>query len=620
MPVIHVGKAQISMANSWNGPASGSWFAAANWAAGLPQDKTYEVPDISGTYTVNYDKADNTDYSNGVVVEHGATLNVTASSTSVSPVFKVNGITIGTDSTVNVTTTSPVTLGSSNATVNGTLRIVNNNSVDFGYKISGSGSIILDGSTVGLSQAVALDKETVTLVNGSKIYLNDTGSAKFAFGAANAHAAANQLIVPDNGGNPITNEITGYNSSSLITVAAGSTAPINATFSANGNGTYKLYIALNAYNYGITFTDISFAAGVTPSSAKIVQNDDGSWSVVTATTHVCFLAGTRILTISGEKSVETLTEDDVLVTLGRDGAPSEQRVVWIGRQHARVQPWLAITDAGYPVRISANAIAEGLPSRDLLVTAEHCLFIDGGFVPARMLVNGRSISYDLSRTSFDYFHVETEHHAIILADSMPTESYLDTGNRAQFEGNDIGKLVRTWHDDAAAPLTTAREIVEPIFDRINRRAETLGFAPAIVDTTATNGTNLHVVLPDGRSLAAVRHVGNQFVFSIPATVGMVRLVSNAARPSDAIGPYVDDRRTLGLLVSGVTLWDADSTRSIDFRSGSLAGWNPVEGEMRWTSGDALIELGDRAPGVMGMLVIDVAATAPRHEGKASIAA
>ena len=157
---------------------------------------------------------------------------------------------------------------------------------------------------------------------------------------------------------------------------------------------YKRQIALNAYNYGITFTDISFAAGVTPSSAKIVQNDDGSWSVVTATTHVCFLAGTRILTISGEKSVETLSEDDVLVTLGRDGARSEQRVVWIGRQHARVQPWLAITDAGYPVRISANAIAEGLPSRDLLVTAEHCLFIDGGFVPARMLVNGRSISYD----------------------------------------------------------------------------------------------------------------------------------------------------------------------------------------------------------------------------------
>ncbi|WP_035367102.1 Hint domain-containing protein, partial [Acetobacter pasteurianus] len=68
----------------------------------------------------------------------------------------------------------------------------------------------------------------------------------------------------------------------------------------------------------------------------------------------------------------------------------------------------------------------------MLITAEHCLFFEGKFVPVRMLVNGVSIFYDKSITSYDYYHVETDQHSVITADGMLTESYLDTGNRRAF--------------------------------------------------------------------------------------------------------------------------------------------------------------------------------------------
>ncbi|OAZ70812.1 hypothetical protein SRCM100623_02163 [Acetobacter pasteurianus] len=69
-----------------------------------------------------------------------------------------------------------------------------------------------------------------------------------------------------------------------------------------------------------------------------------------------------------------------------------------------------------------DAIADGVPYKDMLITAEHCLFFEGKFVPVRMLVNGVSIFYDKSITSYDYYHVETDQHSVITADGMLTEA------------------------------------------------------------------------------------------------------------------------------------------------------------------------------------------------------
>jgi hypothetical protein len=78
-----------------------------------------------------------------------------------------------------------------------------------------------------------------------------------------------------------------------------------------------------------------------------------------------------------------------------------------------------------------------VPHRDLLVMPEHCILVQGRLIPARMLVKGRSILIDRDVVSYQYFHAELETHGILLAEGLTAESYLDTGNRAIFTGDDL---------------------------------------------------------------------------------------------------------------------------------------------------------------------------------------
>ena len=59
------------------------------------------------------------------------------------------------------------------------------------------------------------------------------------------------------------------------------------------------------------------------------------------------------------------------------------------------------------------------------------MFVDGVLIPIRHLVNGRSIR-EQPVEAVTYWHVELDRHDIMLAEGLPCESYLDTGNRAAF--------------------------------------------------------------------------------------------------------------------------------------------------------------------------------------------
>ena len=47
-------------------------------------------------------------------------------------------------------------------------------------------------------------------------------------------------------------------------------------------------------------------------------------------------------------------------------------------------------------------------------------------------MNGSTIRREKGWSSVDYYHVELNEHAILLAEGLPAESYLDTGNRGFF--------------------------------------------------------------------------------------------------------------------------------------------------------------------------------------------
>ena len=80
-----------------------------------------------------------------------------------------------------------------------------------------------------------------------------------------------------------------------------------------------------------------------------------------------------------------------------------------------------------------GSLGGGLPRRDLMVSPEHAMFLDGVLVPARCLVNGISILQEGSRDRVDYYHVELDSHDVLLAEGAPSESFVDDDSRGMFQ-------------------------------------------------------------------------------------------------------------------------------------------------------------------------------------------
>lgn len=143
----------------------------------------------------------------------------------------------------------------------------------------------------------------------------------------------------------------------------------------------------------------------------------------------CFVAGTRIATERGEVAVQSLRVGDRVraVLSGR-----WEKVAWIGHriidctrhpQQARV----------WPIRVSAHAFGPCQPGRDLWLSPHHGVYVNDVLIPVGLLVNGTTVR-QIQLLAIDYWHVELPRHEVILAEGMPAESYLDTGDRTDFLG------------------------------------------------------------------------------------------------------------------------------------------------------------------------------------------
>jgi ELWxxDGT repeat protein len=164
-----------------------------------------------------------------------------------------------------------------------------------------------------------------------------------------------------------------------------------------------------------------------------------SFSVLTAP---CFVTGTLIATPDGQRPVETLRKGDLVLTHAGQARP----VNWVGLRHLDLTQHPA-PQAACPVRITAGALADGIPARDLRVSPEHAMYLQGGLVPARFLVNGATILRETDCRRVTYHHIELETHDILLAEGAPSESYLDTGNRGLFENTDAPMILHPMFED-----------------------------------------------------------------------------------------------------------------------------------------------------------------------------
>jgi hypothetical protein len=352
--------------------------------------------------------------------------------------------------------------------------------------------------------------------------------------------------------------------------ATGDTIDVNG-ITADG----KSYAAgvLTLTNGGVAVGTLAISGAYT--SASFTLASTGSGVVITA----CFARGTRIATARGNIAVEDLHIGDRAVTaLDRRCEP----IVWIGRRavNCRRHPNPA---AVWPVRVAAGAFGPGLPARDLFLSPDHAVFIDGVLIPIKYLINGRTVAQE-RRDAVHYFHVELARHDIVAAEGLACESFLDTGNKADFDnGGAVLRMhpefaLRVWATQACAPLVLDGAELEAARSFLLERAALLGLT-----TTRDPDLRLRASRQELRPLVC----GRTHRFHVPAAASGVRLVSRHSVPAEMHDDSGDHRR-LGVAVSGLVYGGA-AIALADPCLGS--GWHKVEhggadAAWRWTDGDA----------------------------------
>jgi hypothetical protein len=198
----------------------------------------------------------------------------------------------------------------------------------------------------------------------------------------------------------------------------------------------------------------------------------------------CFAEGTKIATERGQIAVQSLGVGDLVHTV-LDGRLKP--IVWTGRRtiecrrHSR-------PERVWPIRVAASAFGPNLPRRDVLLSPDHAVYWIDALIPVRCLINGVTIA-QLPVAEMTYFHLELQHHDVVLADGLPAETYLDTGVESVFHGQD-GPIAlypdlasRLWDAKSCAPLV----VHGPLLDRLR---QWLKIAATTCRPTARGATKL----------------------------------------------------------------------------------------------------------------------------------
>ncbi len=614
---------------SWKSAVSGDWSTPADWSpTGGPVNTWYDtavfdasgadyVVSFAGTFsvgTIDIETADLTlsvnsgTLSAGVVIEAaGATIDVGAgaflpvvSSGTLDGVLNVNGGTVALNG-VSLAASSTIVLsgggllsftGNMTAPAGSLIEVTGGSgTISATNQLSGGGTILAQGGTLdwdapagGMTVEVGASAGSAVDVSGP-VYYGNTLTAVF-------QGSGGTFVYSNSGNNSgIVYDIAGLNATGSNSVDLSRAGSLTVVSGGTGTGSSGTVVLSNGETLAL-----SGIAGPAAAGWQVVAASDGGSGTDFHLSPVCFAQGTRILTETGEVAVEDLRPGDRVMTVA-GGRRAIEVVRWMGERRIDLAAHPKASAAA-PIRICRGAVAADVPHRDLLVSPDHAVLLDGVLICARQLVNGMTIRQEAGLASVGYFHVELDRHAILLAEGMEAESYLDTGNRGFFAN---GGAPLVLHPDlmaaerrvegSCAPLVSDEGSVRPVWERLADRARGLRYQAEAVFAEADPAVRVAV---GDRVLRPVSVQDGRHVFVLPAHTEAVRVVSRSGVPGE-VRPWVEDRRTLGAYVERVALRDGADVLEIPLDHAALdTGWWVPEasgaGMRRWTDGDARLRV------------------------------
>jgi Ca2+-binding RTX toxin-like protein len=175
---------------------------------------------------------------------------------------------------------------------------------------------------------------------------------------------------------------------------------------------------------------------------------------------VCFCAGTTIRTQEGDRPIETLTVGDAITIY--DGSTRILRAInrrILGQNELAVRPHL------WPIKFTAGALGNNVPSKDLSVSPQHRILSNSpiaarmagtpALIAAKEFLDIDGVSQPHPKGSITYFHLVFDQHQIVCANECWSESFFP-GKQAM----------------AALPLQIRQEYNEIFFSTESRLAAT----------------------------------------------------------------------------------------------------------------------------------------------------
>jgi DNA-binding beta-propeller fold protein YncE len=247
----------------------------------------------------------------------------------------------------------------------------------------------------------------------------------------------------------------------------------------------------------------------------------------------CYCRGTRIRTARGEVPVEELVIGDLVLTASGASRPVRST----GHRSFACTHHGELADI-WPIRIQAGAFADGQPARDLWVSPNHSIQMEGVLLRAEELVNGGTIA-QVGRTRLEYWHVGLDSSDIVIAEGLPSES----------EGPEVQRVKFS----------------------LLARAESL--------QALTRDSDVHI-MADGQRIEPADPSAASLEFVLPAARAAIELRCRGFVPAN-VDPASEDRRVLGIRVNRLQLDGAD----VPLADPAVFehGWHSLEqaGEHRW---------------------------------------